>query len=63
MSTPVRAANVRKARVQSVCGLCEHLIQVHNPIGKLAGFGWCHVGCIIKRQSERRPIVIDPENT
>ena len=43
------ATRVRKARAQSVCGLCPVIIRVGNQIGKVPGVrGWCHVSCILE---------------
>lgn len=46
---PVLADRVRKARAQSVCGLCASVIRVGSQIGRVPGRGWSHTSCIIER--------------
>ena len=65
MTAPILATRVRKARGESVCGWpgCTVVIRLGNQIGRVDGYGWCHVQCIIDGQRQRRARITDPENT
>ena len=55
MTAPVLATRVRRARVKSVCALCDRLIFVGNTIGKIPGRGWAHASCINAANRNVRP--------
>jgi hypothetical protein len=54
VTAPVQqlASRVRKARAQSVCGLCTAIIRVGSSIGRVPGSGWCHCSCIVERNRQ-----------
>lgn len=56
MTAPFVVERVRKARGKSVCGWpgCNATIRVGNQIGRVPGYGWCHIGCIIEGQERER---------
>jgi hypothetical protein len=47
MTTPLLATHVRRARIRSVCSMCDLLIDIGQRIGKLDGHGWAHASCIV----------------
>lgn len=45
------ATRVRKARSETACALCGHLIRRGTQIGHITGKGWAHVDpCILAAQ-------------